>query len=313
MSDFSSYATPTVEWMSVAATVPPPSSPPSTDISALQAATNASREAAAAAQIQILRSQLSITDHTVNTRDNFALALRIYRANTTNTTSATTTGPPPIYIHHHGGGFLFGTLASEDAICARLALATSAIIVNVNYRHTPEHTYPTAWNDAEDAFEWVVQHADSLLSGDPHNIIIGGISAGAWLGASLARSLCQSNDALISHRPQHHRYTVRGMVLAIPCLVHQSCYSPIRSQIEDDASSSYVQCQDAPILPMSRRKLFGDLLRVQDPHADDPRLNPGLLDQHEARRMPPTTLLVAGNDTLRDEGLLYGKMLADAG
>ncbi|KAJ5459337.1 hypothetical protein N7530_011281 [Penicillium desertorum] len=43
------------------------------------------------------------------------------------------------------------------------------------------------------------------------------------------------------------------------------------------------------------------------------RLNPGLLSSEDPKKLPATTLGIAGYDPLRDEGLLYGKLLAENG
>jgi acetyl esterase/lipase len=75
-------------------------------------------------------------------------------------------------------------LASEDGICTRIAAATGALVLNVNYRYTPEYLYPTAFYDAVDAFKWL--HASATrLGAHPARVIIGGISAGAYLTVSL--------------------------------------------------------------------------------------------------------------------------------
>ena len=112
--------------------------------------------------------------------------------------SASPTEILPIYMHFHGGGFLFGTLSSEDAICSRLAVNTHVVVINVNYRHTPEYTYPAAWNDAEDAFVWVCENI-ARLNGDPDKIVVGGISAGAWLAASLTVEIKAPSLANTTH------------------------------------------------------------------------------------------------------------------
>lgn len=300
MSDFSEYGHPTEEWLRVSETLSAPNIDQSLD--ELKQISNTSRENSAKIQMQAYNASVTMRDMSIAARDGYALEARSYRSS-----SAPAAEPLPIYIHFHGGGFLFGTLSSEDAICSRLAIKTRTVVVNVNYRHTPEAVYPTAWNDAEDAIRWVCSNAH-LFHGDVQQLVVGGISAGAWLTASFMRSLCSPTE-----RKQLPRAKIRGQVLMIPCLVQQSCYDSIRAQIKEPSLSSYVQCENAPILPMTRRKLFGDLLKVEDSRTHDGRLNPGLVTRDEACNLPPTTLGVAGNDTLRDEGLLYGKLLAEQG
>lgn len=180
MADFSEYGIPSKEWAAIASTLPAFSKDQS--LEDLKANTNQGREDVARRELGPLASQVTIRDYSITTRDDYALEARSYQA-----TSAPFDKPLPIYIHFHGGGFCFGTLSSEDAICSRLAINTNVVVLNVNYRHTPEYSHPTAWDDSEDALDWVQINADKL-NGERERIIIGGVSAGAWLSASLSLS-----------------------------------------------------------------------------------------------------------------------------
>lgn len=300
MSDFCEYGHPSEEWLKVAETLRPPD--PDQSLDELKQTSNSSRETSAKAQMEAYKSSVVMRDMSIAARDGYVLEARSYR-----NSSVLAEELLPIYIHFHGGGFLFGTLSSEDAICSRLAINTRTVVVNVNYRHTPEAIYPTAWNDSEDAIGWICSNAH-LFYGDIQQVVVGGISAGGWLTASFMRLLC---DPAESNNLRGAK--IRGQVLMIPCLVHQACYGSIQAQIKEPSLSSYVQCRNAPILPMTRRKLFGDLLKIESSHIQDKRLSPGLATENEDRNLPPTTLGVAGNDTLRDEGLLFGKRLAEQG
>jgi acetyl esterase/lipase len=194
-------------------------------------------------------------------------------------------------------------LDSEDGICARIAVNTGVVALNVNYRHTPEYGYPTAWNDAEDAMDWVKHNAERL-GVDEQQIIVGGISAGGWLSASLV----QTN---LRRRQPTCRLNIIGQILMIPSLVNEDCYRSVLSKLDDPSRSSYKQNEFAPILSVERIKQFNALLKVDDPDSRDRRLNPGNATAEEVEHMPPTTIGVAGLDPLRDEALLYGKLLAE--
>ncbi|KAF9888524.1 hypothetical protein FE257_008631 [Aspergillus nanangensis] len=298
MCDFSEYGIPSKEWLRVEATLPVPKDQ---SLSDLKRTANEGREDVALKEMTELSQRVSIQDHSIPARDGYELESRSYRPFT-----AAPTEILPIYMHFHGGGFLFGTLSSEDAICSRIAISAQVVVFNVNYRHTPEDTYPTAWNDAEDAFVWVGDNA-ARMNGDREKIVVGGISAGAWLAASLTQT------ALRSELPVSSTPAISGQVLMIPCLVYTKCYDALLCQMKDPSVSSYRQNENAPILNLRRKQLFGDLLKVQAPESNDRRLNPGLLSAEEAQKLPPTTLGIAGYDPLRDEGLLYGKLLAENG
>jgi acetyl esterase len=57
-------------------------------------------------------------------------------------------GAGPVVVYLHGGGFLVGDLDTHDAQVRRLAAATGASVVAVDYRRAPEHPFPAAIDDA---------------------------------------------------------------------------------------------------------------------------------------------------------------------
>ncbi|KAH8169104.1 alpha/beta hydrolase fold domain-containing protein [Sarocladium implicatum] len=298
MADFSSYGPASEEWL--AAEPHMPADPGEISAEVLKKGSNESREKMAAEDMKAFRDQLLVRDHDIPCRDGARIEGRSYRP-----LALDAEAPLPVYIHLHGGGFLIGTLSADDAICARIAIGAGVVVLNVNYRHTPEHTYPTAWNDVEDAFEWLHDHMDAV-GGDPQQVVIGGISAGGTLSASLA--LMQNLGKAATSRPK-----IAGQVLMIPCLVNAYCYEPQRKKIKDASVSSYEQNRHAPILPMSRAMMFIDLLKVENKDPTNLHLNPGNASESEVRGLPPTVFGIAGRDVLRDEALLYAKMLAEAG
>ncbi|KAF4775200.1 hypothetical protein HER10_EVM0007760 [Colletotrichum scovillei] len=223
-----------------------------------------------------MADRVQVRDWTIPTRDGATLEARTYRP------KAAGDGALPVYLYFHGGGFLFGTLTSEDATCSRIAISTNALVVNVNYRHTPEYVYPTAWNDAEDAFIWL--HANiKEIDGDAAKVVVGGISAGGQLTASL--TLAQHLGKLPSGLP-----SIAGQVLMIPCLAHVDCYDGLLKKMKSPSVSSYPENESAPILPRPMIDLFVGLLKVENPDPNDLRLNPGNATPDQVKGLPPTTV-----------------------
>ncbi|OJJ81308.1 alpha/beta hydrolase [Aspergillus glaucus CBS 516.65] len=309
MADFSEYTGPSPEWLALEPTLPQP--PKNLSVEELKALLNKSREETSTQDMihQGLSSKVQIHDHIVIARDGATLEARTYRP----------AGVPiserlPVYIHLHGGGFLFGTLSSEDAACSRIVASRAehgspVVVFNVNYRHTPEYRYPTAWNDVEDAFIWVHEHI-SDIGGISEQLVVGGISAGAWMTASLTLAQLSGKDKRLADCPK-----IAGQVLMIPCLVLLDHYAPRKEKLRSPELSSYVQCAEAPILPSSRLQLFNKLLGLYDAKdaREDRQMNPGNATTDEVKDLPPTTFGIAGNDPLRDEGLFYGKLLSENG
>ncbi|KAH6652043.1 Alpha/Beta hydrolase protein [Truncatella angustata] len=298
MSDFTQYGNPSKEWLAYASTLPAP--PAGLTMAQRKDLMNNEREGIAAKGLELWKAKVELKDHSISTRGGSHIEARSYRP-----TNVDTDKILPAYIHLHGGGFFFGTLSSEDAVCARIATNAQVVVLNVNYRHTPEHVYPAAWDDTADAFEWLHDNV-GLLKVDPNQVVMGGISAGAQLTASFA--LQQHLGKASASRPK-----LAGQVLMIPCLVNPDCYEPQLKKLSDPSKSSYEQNKDAAILPMSVARFFTDSLKIEKPQIDDLKVNPGNASADDVKGLPPTVFGIAGWDILRDEGLLWAKLLTEVG
>ena len=71
-------------------------------------------------------------------------------------------GPRPILLYFHGGGFVEGSIQTHENICRHLARASGRIVISVDYRLAPEHTFPSAIEDAYAVLEWAARAAAAM-------------------------------------------------------------------------------------------------------------------------------------------------------
>jgi epsilon-lactone hydrolase len=99
--------------------------------------------------------------------------------------------PNRVVLYLHGGGYCICSIDTHRAIAARVALASQASVLIIDYRLAPENPFPAALEDALAAYHWLLQQ------GTPADrIAIGGDSAGGGLTLATVLSLRDSEQAL---------------------------------------------------------------------------------------------------------------------
>lgn len=54
-----------------------------------------------------------------------------------------------------GGGFILGDLELDDIKCRQICVNNKVVVVNIEYRLTPEHPFPRGLEDCWSAVKWV--------------------------------------------------------------------------------------------------------------------------------------------------------------
>jgi acetyl esterase len=177
----------------------------------------------------------------------------------------------------HGGGFVVGSLDSHDAICAEIAEAAEAELVSIDYRLSPEHIWPAAFDDC-----WAVL-VDLLL--EPHPVVVLGDSAGGNLAAGIVlRARHEGLEGIV------------GQALIYPGLGG------------DLVSGSYEEMAEAPGLSTADVAYYREIYKAPE---DAAHAFP--LRSENLAGLPPTFITGAYFDPLRDDARAYAARLALAG
>jgi acetyl esterase/lipase len=91
----------------------------------------------------------------------------------------------------HGGGYCMGSALSCRGLAGRIARASGARVLVLDYRRAPEVTFPGAVEDATTVYRSLL--AEGIR---PSKIIIGGDSAGGGLAVAAAVALRDTGDPL---------------------------------------------------------------------------------------------------------------------
>jgi len=84
---------------------------------------------------------------------------------------------PGAILYVHGGGYVAGSTNTHRPVTAALARLTRRRVFSLEYRLAPEHRFPAAFDDAFDAYRWIVDE----FSGNATQVAVAGDSAGGGL------------------------------------------------------------------------------------------------------------------------------------
>ena len=187
-------------------------------------------------------------------------------------------------LFFHGGAFVFGDLDSEHARCVRYCDDCARVVVSVDYALAPEHPFPAAFDDAVTSFDWMVENSADLGI-DPALIAVGGVSAGGAVASGLVLHLRDRGAA--TPRAQLLVYPVIDSRTDTPSMHQFFRAEPFDGERAQRMWSLYVPDGDvSPYASVARATDLSDL--------------------------PPTYIVTADLDPLRDEALAYALALIDA-
>ncbi len=196
-------------------------------------------------------------------------------------------GVLPIAMFLHGGGWTLNDLDTHDRLCRRIARRSGWVLASLDYRRAPEHQHPAALEDAHLAYRWLLDNAERL-GGDPSGVALVGESSGATTAACLTLLLRD---------------------LGAPMPVYQILAYPVA-----DLFGRWPSCEqrgtgytlDVGFVRWTLRNYV-----PPDQDLEDPYLLP--LAAPDLGGLPPTLVMTAEFDPLRDEGVAFARGLTDAG
>lgn len=191
-------------------------------------------------------------------------------------------GARGVTVYLHGGGWVVGTLESYDTLCRAVANSSQTTVVAVGYDLAPEAQHPVQLQQLATVVRWIRRE---ITADEP--LLLAGDSAGGYLAVLAADEAVGAGLA------------VAGMALAYPVVAppgEGSAVEGAAGSMQLFASGHYL---DAEAMRWYWRAYAPD----GAPAAYDLKLN----------TLPPTLVITAGHDVLRDEGVEFAERLAAAG
>ncbi len=187
-----------------------------------------------------------------------------------------------VVLHLHGGGFVFHDVEVHDAAARRLANRSGLRVLSIDYRRPPEHRFPAAPDDVDTVLAWLAREDGGA-----------GLAAG---GATYAHGdSAGANLALVAALRNPGR--IAALALVYPFL------DP------SQAGESYRSAADG--FEPSEAAWYWQQYAAGPDDLADPDLAP--LRSDRLGTLPPTLVVTAEHDPLRDEGEDLARRLAAEG
>lgn len=204
----------------------------------------------------------------------------------------------PLLVYFHGGGFCIGstTWLGYDAFLGEFSVASQSIILSVDYRLAPEHRLPIAYEDCYSSLEWLgenVKVEPFLEHADLNNVFLSGDSAGGNISHHVAVKAIQKNGLC--------PVKIKGVMP-----IHPYFGSEKRTEKEKGGESfEDVRMND----------MFWRLSVPEDSNRDYFGCNFEKNEVSESvwSKFPAVEVYVAGEDFLKERGVMYGEFLKKKG
>jgi len=199
--------------------------------------------------------------------------------------------PMAALLYIHGGGFVVGSIDTEHTNAAMLADRLGIAVVSVEYRLAPEHPYPAGLEDCYAALCWLHAQAEQLGVA-VERIGVFGQSAGGGLSAALALLARDRGGPALCFQ-----------FLGIPELDDRLQTASMRAFTD-------TPLWNRPNAEVSWAAYLGENHR---PGATDVPVYAAPARATDLRGLPAAYISAMEFDPLRDEALLYGLKLLEAG
>ncbi|MGO4929291.1 alpha/beta hydrolase fold domain-containing protein [Fundicoccus sp. Sow4_F4] len=192
----------------------------------------------------------------------------------------------------HGGGWVLGNVDTYTKDCSKLSNRTGRTVLSVDYSKAPEHPFPAGFNDVYQVTDRLLTDLKTtgLLEGNELTLV--GNSAGANLVAAVSLRL-------------------RDEGKTIP--TKQILINPVTYWAHDERSPFKSVCENATDYGLTAKKMqeYMDMYEPDIGARQSPYVAP--LMTQDFSKQPASLIIISEFDPLRDEGLMYGELLEEAG
>jgi acetyl esterase len=195
----------------------------------------------------------------------------------------------PAVVYVHGAGWVFGNRHTHDRLIRELASGARAAVVFPDYSLSPEAKYPTAIEECYAVASWVAAHG--IEHGlDPGRMAVAGDSVGGNMAIALTLLAAERHGAAF-------RYQV--------------LFYPVTDARFD--TGSYQEYATGYFLRRDAMQWFWDQYTTDPAQRAHATASPLRATVRQLASLPPTLVITAEADVLRDEGEAFACRVRQAG
>lgn len=198
------------------------------------------------------------------------------------------TGVLPVILYTHGAGWVFGNAHTHDRLVRDLAIGSGAAVVFPDYIRAPEQQYPSPNEQSYTVAKWIFEQGKEYDL-DSSRVAISGDSVGGNMAIALN---------IMGHQRQAFHFC--GAVL----------FYPVTNAAFD--TPSYLQFAEGYFLTREAMKWFWDQYTTNETERAEITASPLRATEEEVAFFPPTLVITAEADVLRDEGEAFANKLRRA-
>lgn len=199
------------------------------------------------------------------------------------------TEPLPAVLYIHGAGWVFGNAHTHDRLVREVATQSGAAIVFPEYDRSPEAKYPVALEQTYAVARWIADHG-SERNLDPARVAVAGDSVGGNLAISTTILSLQRRD-----------FDFKALV----------AFYPVTDA--NFGTESYTTFAEGYFLRREAMRWFWDQYTADPGQRAEITASPLRADPKLLGGFPPSLIITAEADVLRDEGEAFAARLRAAG
>lgn len=192
----------------------------------------------------------------------------------------------PVIVNFHGGAWIYGDKELYQFYCMNLAQHGFAV-VNASYRLAPEYKFPTAMEDMNEVLTWTLENAQ-MYGFDTNNMFAVGDSAGAHLLSLYCSAM--GNPSYADNYKMKIPEKLEFRAICLNCGV----YSLDGISLDDKQN----------------RTLLKQFLPKKGSQEELEMITPL---RHMTKHFPPSYVMTAPGDFLKDQAPLMDKKLEELG